>query len=395
MHKIPKQELENRMTRFRALMTAENSDWEIAYIFTRVNLYYFTGTMQDSVLIIPRDSEATLWVRLSYERAKDESNFANIKQMKSYRTAASAYSNIPATAYIEKGYIPFSLWERFNKYFATENIKSLDSVISRLRWKKSTYELNQLRTAGSIHQKVLELELPKILHEGMSEADLMVEIFRLYTQSGHQGVFRINSFEANLLIGQIAFGENSIYPTNFDGPGGNKSDFPASPFMGSVKRKLKLGDIVFVDSPVNVNGYHSDKTMVYSFGKTPDNDILEQHSKCVEIRDKIAEMLKPGALPEDIYNTIMADLSPKFLENFMGFGNRQVKFLGHGIGLFIDELPVIANGFKMPLEEGMCFALEPKKGIKNVGMIGVEESYVVTPTGGECITGNHKGLIVV
>jgi len=92
---------------------------------------------------------------------------------------------------------------------------------------------------------------------------------------------------------------------------------------------------------------------------------------------------------------VMADLEPEFLENFMGFGTRRVKFLGHGIGLQIDEIPVIARGFDEPLQEHMVLALEPKKGIAGVGMVGIENTFVVTPAGGRCITGDHPGLMPV
>ena len=106
-------------------------------------------------------------------------------------------------------------------------------------------------------------------------------------------------------------------------------------------------------------------------------------------------MLKPGVAPSDIYNTIMNGLDKEFLQNFMGFGNRKVKFLGHGVGLLIDETPVIADGFDEPLQEGMVFALEPKRGIENIGMVGIENTFIVTAEGGECITGDNPGLIPV
>jgi Xaa-Pro aminopeptidase len=115
----------------------------------------------------------------------------------------------------------------------------------------------------------------------------------------------------------------------------------------------------------------------------------------VEIQDTMASMLKPGAIPSEIYRTVMAGLEPAFLTNFMGFGDRRVKFLGHGIGLWIDETPVIAEGFDEPLEEGMVFALEPKKGIPDVGLVGIENTFVVTPQGGRSLTGRSKGLIEV
>jgi Xaa-Pro aminopeptidase len=91
----------------------------------------------------------------------------------------------------------------------------------------------------------------------------------------------------------------------------------------------------------------------------------------------------------------MDGLDPAFLKNFMGFGSRKARFLGHGIGLLIDEYPVIAKGFDEPLQEGMVIALEPKKGIENVGMVGIENTFLVTPAGGQCITGDHPGLMPV
>jgi Xaa-Pro aminopeptidase len=106
-------------------------------------------------------------------------------------------------------------------------------------------------------------------------------------------------------------------------------------------------------------------------------------------------MLKPGAIPADIYNTVMGGISEEFKTNFMGYGTRQVKFLGHGVGLHIDETPVIANGFKEPLQENMVIALEPKKGMTGIGMVGVEDTYIVTPQGGRCITGGGCDIIVI
>lgn len=395
MHKVPQLELENRMTRFRALMDKHDAAWEIAYIFTRVGQFYFTGTMQDGVLIIPRNADACYWVRLSYERAKDESNFANIKAMRSYRDAAAAYVAIPSSAYIEKDFLPLSLWERFSKYFVTETVNPIAPVINELRWTKSAYELEQMRAAGALHQRLLEIEVPKLLREGMTEAELTGEIYNLFVREGHEGIARFAMFDTQIVVGQIAIGDNALYPTHFDGPGGNSAISPAAPYTGSPERRIKHGDIIFVDTPVTINGYHTDKTMVYSYGKAPDETVLREHQACVAIKDRLAQEMKPGAVPEDIYNKVMGELPPEFLKNFMGYGSRQVKFLGHGIGLFIDEMPVIADRFKMPLEENMCFAIEPKKGIAGVGMVGVEETFVVTSDGAECITGNHPGLIVV
>jgi Xaa-Pro aminopeptidase len=115
----------------------------------------------------------------------------------------------------------------------------------------------------------------------------------------------------------------------------------------------------------------------------------------VELEHRLASLLKPGAIPAEIYARTMESLDPEFLKNFMGFGNRRANFLGHGVGLQIDEPPVIAEGFDEPLTGGMVLALEPKKGVPGVGMVGTENTYLVTPEGGRSLTGSHPGLILV
>ncbi|MGZ7136419.1 MAG: aminopeptidase P family N-terminal domain-containing protein, partial [Methanobacterium sp.] len=128
MHKVTSTELETRMERFRAQMGVSNPEWEIAVIFSNINLYYFTGTMQDGILIIPRDDDATLWVRRSYERALDESLFGNIKHMNSFREAAGNMKKIPDTVYIETEVVPLALYQRFHKHFPFKEFKGVDTV---------------------------------------------------------------------------------------------------------------------------------------------------------------------------------------------------------------------------------------------------------------------------
>jgi Xaa-Pro dipeptidase len=393
--KIPVNELNHRMEKFRSEMNNFNPDWELAVIFSKINMYYFTGTMQDGILIIPRDKEPILWVRRSYERALNESLFKNIKRMKSFRDPAKDMQYFPETVHIETEVIPLALFHRFQKHFPIKNYQALDSSIAAVRSIKSRYELSIMRRAGKIHEHVLEDLVPDILVEGMSEAQLAAELFKILISEGHHGLTRFGMFDAEMFLGQLGFGESSIYPTYFNGPGGNYGMSPAVPLIGSRERKLKYGDLVFVDVGCGVEGYNTDKTMTYMFGKQLPNYALEAHNKCVEIQNEIAEMLKPDEIPSNIYKTIMNRLDDDFLQNFMGFGERKVNFLGHGIGLLIDEVPVIAEGFDQPLQEGMVIALEPKKGIANIGMVGIENTFIVTPNGGECITGNNPGLIPV
>lgn len=393
--KVPLKELNTRIERFRKQMDQRSPGWEITVVFSKINLYYFTGTMQEGVLFIPKSDEAVLWVRRSYERAVDESLFPTIKAMESYRDAAVTMKNLPDTVYLEKEIVPIAMLQRFQKYFPFSVIESADLQIGAVRSIKSKYELALMEQSGKIHQRVTEELVPAMFREGMSELEFFCDLYTAMMNEGHHGVARFGMFDTETILGQIAFGESSIYPTSFNGPGGNYGMSPAVPIMANRNRKLRKGDLVFVDTGCGVEGYHTDKTMTYMFGESLPDEAIKIHLQCVEIQNNIAAMLKPGAIPSVIYNDILNGLSPVFLENFMGFGTRKVKFLGHGIGLTIDELPVIANGFDEPIQEGMVFAIEPKKGIPHIGMVGIENTFIVTPQGGRNITGNHPGLLQV
>lgn len=393
--KVPLTELKKRMRSFRIRMDISNPDWEIVVIFSKINLYYFTGTMQDGMLIIPKHGEAIFWVRRSYERALDESLFPNIEPMNSFHDAAKSIRSLPDTTYLETEVVPLALFKKFQKYFPFKNVKSVDAQICAVRAIKSEYELLLTREAGKIDQHLMEDIVPETLRKGMSEVDLATELFSAVVKEGHDGISRFRMFEVEMFLGNVCFGESSIYPTYFNGPGGSYGMSPAVPLIGSRDRKLRKGDLVFIDAGCGVEGYNTDKTTTYMFGASLPQYVIDIHNKCVDIQNEAASMLKPGAIPSEIYNTIVSNLNEEFLQNFMGFGKRKVKFIGHSVGLQFDETPVIADGFDEPLQEGMVFALEPKKGIENIGMVGIENTFIVTAKGGECITGDNPGLIPV
>lgn len=394
-YQVPTSELISRMNRFRNRMNKQHPQWEMAVVFSKINLLYFTGSMPDGMLIIQREGKEVLWVRRSLERTQNESLFEDIRPMNSYRDAAAFYTALPKFIYMETEFVPLAMFERFQKHFTISNYQSLDYDLAMVRAIKSPWELGFMKEAGVIHQRILEKEVPKMLNEGMSEVDLAGILYSTMLKAGHMGVARFNMFDTEMVIAQLGFGESSLYPSNFNGPGGHYGMNAAMPGIGNREKYLKKGDFVFVDMGLAVNGYHTDKTLNYQFGAEIPQTAIDIHKECVTLQYQIAELLKPGNRPSDIYETITGGLSEKFLKNFMGFGNRQSKFLGHAIGLTVDELPVLAKGFNEPLEENMVFAVEPKKGVAGVGLMGIENTFVVTPNGGESITGNHEGLIEV
>ena len=121
-----------------------------------------------------------------------------------------------------------------------------------------------------------------------------------------------------------------------------------------------LADVGF-----GVDGYSTDKTQIYSFGAEPNPEVVKIHRACIDVQKRCADMLIAGAVSSVIYQKIMDNLPDCLSKGFMGYP-KGVSFLGHGIGLQIDELPIIAKGFDAPLKEGMAIALEQKCGIPSV-----------------------------
>ncbi len=381
--------------RFLRMMDEKSPDWDTAFILGKINQYYFTGTMQDGFLAIRKSRETVYFVHRSLERATDESYFSPIHAMDGYRDAAKVFGKECGNAYFETETVTLAILERFKRHFSFTRVGSLDKTVLAVRSLKSSYELGWMEYSGKLHEELMVSVVPRMLREGMSEADFTAELYEKMVKMGHQGISRFSMFQTEMIIGQIGFGESSLYPTCVDGPGGAYGMCPAVPSIGSRERFLRKGDLVFVDIGFGVNGYHTDKTQVYLFGgRLPDEAGKAQRS-CMEIEDRLAASLKPGTIPSALYHTVMGELDNDFKIHFMGIGNRSAKFLGHGIGLHIDEPPVIAKGFDEPLAIGMAMALEPKKGIPNFGMVGVEDTYFIEAGGGRCITGGGKEIILL
>ncbi len=383
------------MGRFRARMDASCPEWEVVFVFTKTNLYYFTGTRPEGMLIIPRAGEATCWLRRGLARAQAESLFPCLRPMERFRDAAGSLSPLPEAVYLEMEAVPLAVYQRLQKYFPFRQVHPADAQLRAVRAVKSPYELDLMVRSGAIHREALEQRVPSLLRAGMSEADLGRELYSLLLTMGHHGVSRFEMFDTEMVLGQLAFGVNSLHSTSFNGPGGHVGLSAAVPGLGSGGRLLQPGDLVFIDIGCGVDGYHTDKTMTYMFGRPLAPEAIAAQEACVDLQDQVAARLVPGAIPAQIYRETLQALTPDFRRNFMGFGDRQVKFLGHGVGLTIDEAPVIAEGFEEPLQEGMVFAIEPKKGMAGVGMVGIENTFLVTPQGGQSLTGSSRGLVPV
>ncbi|HSJ95276.1 MAG TPA: M24 family metallopeptidase, partial [Gaiellaceae bacterium] len=159
---------------------------------------------------------------------------------------------------------------------------------------------------------------------------------------------------------------------------------------GASHRPIEEGEPILIDFAGAHEGYLADQTRTYSLGPLP-RYLEEPYEAAREILHRVAAEARPGVTGAQLYEKAMELAGDR--EGFMGWGDERVSFVGHGIGLEIDELPLLARGWDEPLEAGMVFALEPKFVFPEVGAVGIENSYLVTGNGVERLTSAPEELI--
>ncbi len=402
IEKLPLSELNRRHDMCRKFCLELSPNIDGLMIFSRLNIYYMSGTLAHGFLWLPMQGDPVLFTTSSLERCYAESPLNNIEFFNSFDECVKGFAcNNGATNLkigAEMGALPWDLSNQLQKILAQHTFIGADIVLSKARSRKSIWELNKIRIAGKRHNEALCALIPQGLKVGMSERDVARLSWDVFFSVGHGGINRLGNLGEECFLGHIAAGDNGNYPSHFNGPLGLMGDHPATPCMGNANSFWQKGQVLALDIGFILEGYHTDKTQVYFAGKAanmPDN-IKKAHDACIEIQDYAAKALKVGAIPSEIW--IDAKNRAEKLgisEGFMGLGKNKVPFLGHGIGLVIDEYPVLAHRFDEPLQEGMTIAIEPKVGISGVGMVGVENTFEVGLDGAKSLTGQDFDIICV
>jgi Xaa-Pro aminopeptidase len=398
-HHFTHAEYEGRVRRLQANLQAHTID--AALIIDDVNQYYFAGSSQNGVLVIPADGTPHFFVRRSHPRAMMESWLAaagTIHPMKSYRDMLPVLSglNIPTGRLgIVKAGLSIAQWELLQKAGLHESAWfDIGTDIKRIRAVKSPAEIALHAEAGRRQSKIFEA-IPNLLAVGMTEWELGMAIRQLMLSYDDPGFSRFSMGNRIPSAGYFCFGDSAVYPTSFDGPGGIRGLNTAIPVSGSPDKKLKPGEPVYIDFVFSHQGYFTDQTRVFSVGSLSD-ELCQAHLDCLTIESEIVSRMKPGAIPSGIYADVNGIVDQMNIQaGFMGAGDNKVKFFGHGVGLVVDDYPVIARGFDDPLEEGMVLAVEPKRGFDGVGMVGIENTWHITEAGAESLTVGTSEIVEV
>jgi Xaa-Pro aminopeptidase len=274
--------------------------------------------------------------------------------------------------------VPAAFYLSYQRHFKGTTLTDVSTLIRGVRMIKSAYELSCITRGAEMADRMYE-EVPTFLEEGMTEIDLAARIEAFYRRMGHPGLVRTRGFNMECLYGQIMAGENGAMASNSPGPTGGKG-LGAFYSQSAGMDRIRPHEPIFIDYAANVEGYIADQARIFSIGSLSDQ-FKKAHDAMLEIQEAVAEKGRPGARAEDLYRLAlhMAEQSG-FKEGFMGYPE-PVPFVAHGVGLDIDEWPVIGRGSEILLREGMTLALEPKVVIPGKGVTGIENTWVVTVNG--------------
>ncbi|TXK81027.1 Xaa-Pro peptidase family protein [Paenibacillus sp. N3.4] len=365
--------------------------WSGFLVTQNVDLYYYTGSMQTGYLFIPAEGEPVYLVRRSLARAEEEAAAA-VEALGSLKTLkerlAARYAGLPESfaagtlrIATELDVLPVQQFQRLQAAFPGAAWEDGSLLVREQRMIKSPDEITAIRQAAHIVDAALEAVIPHI-REGMAEFELMALIEHQLRMRGHQGLMRMRAYNSELITGMVAAGAAAAVPTYFDGPAGGTGLHPSSP-QSSGRALIQRGEPILVDLGCSIDGYLIDQTRTLVIGEL-DPELQRAYDVAEQVLHATEARLQPGMIAEHLYLLALDQVEEAGLSaHFMGYGADQVKFLGHGIGLEIDELPVLAKGFKYPLAPGMVIAIEPKFTFPGRGVVGIEDTYLITDTGYE------------
>jgi len=375
----PRSEIDSRIKRLQAQM----EDIDGALLFQSVDLCYFSGTAQDGLIFIPRDSQPVLLIRKSLERAKEESPL-DVRPLKSLKTLKRDLEISPSSAIgLELDVLPYNSYSRVERSLGDAKIVDVSERIKHLRSVKSEFEIQLAREAARIVDAGLAI-VPEHLKEGMREIDLAIEIEGTMRVQGHQGLIRFRRFNHELPLGHLMAGPNAAVPSFVASPTGGRGVSVLHP-QGPGYRKIKRNEPVLVDFGGVYNGYTADETRIFSVGKLPQN-LIDAHQAALEVEEAVARALRPGMSGREIFAISEAQGAQRGYQDHLGGpSGGKCGFVGHGVGLEIDEYPVLGPVDHL-IQPNMTVAVEPKMIYPGQGVVGIEDTFLTTTDGARRLT---------
>lgn len=347
-----------------------------------VNLYYTTGRIYSGYFYLP--VEGAPWFFIKRPNGLSGNQVEYIRKPEQMPELFAAHGlKMPDKLLLEADELTYNDYVRLQNVFNPKETANATALIRTLREIKTPWEISQFRISAKQHAKTYA-EIPECFRPGMTDLEFQYEIEKRMRKNGSIGLFRAFGANMDIFMGSILAGENAETPSPFDfalGGGGIDASCP----LGANGTLLKEGTAIMVDMAGNYTSYMTDMTRVFAVGRLTDL-AYRAHETSRFIQSEIENVARPGTACAELYNIAEKIAGNEgLLPYFMGT-KQQAKFVGHGIGIQINELPVLTPRSKEVLAPNMVFALEPKFVIPGVGAVGIENSFLVTKNGIEKLT---------
>lgn len=373
-----------RVERLQQQMRANGVD--ALLVASNVSLLYLFGQIYSGVAYVPSVGEPLYFVR----RPQSFGEHPRIHYIRKIEDIVE-YVSIDSitTVALELDELSYSEIQRQQKLFVGATYKNATTLLRSVRMVKTPYEVTMIREAIQKHMAVYR-QIPSIYRDGMTDFDLQIEIERLMRLNGSVGLFRCFGSAMEIHMGSLLAGDNAanVSPYDFALGGAGTDALP----LGANGTPLKDGMSIMIDMAGNYGTYLTDISRAYSIGRLCD-DAYRLHNLSCRMHREIMQTALPGTSCGQLYTRCLELAEQEGAkEYFMGLG-QQAQFVGHGLGLQINELPVLTARSKDVLQEGMVIAFEPKFVLPHTGAVGVENTYLITHNGVENLSPLSEEII--
>lgn len=396
MRLTPAVELEYRCKKLQEYMAADGLDAVI--VVQNADLFYFTGTVQSGNLYVPAQGQPLYLVRKDAGRARMESGLKEVVPFGTMKDIPGILANYgytePKRIGLELDVLPVNFFERYKKVYPNAEYVDATPLIRRVRMIKSHYEIHLMKDAADQVDRVYR-RAKEFIREGMTDLEVAAELEFTARKDGHQGLVRMRGFNSELFYAQIVSGADSAVPAYADTPLGGLGLNPSFGQSAGLKR-IERNEPIIIDFAGCVDGYLIDQTRIFAVGGISDR-LAKGYEDMLRVQERMKEIAVPGIAWGTIYDDCLAlAVQMGYADSFMGSKGAQVSFIGHGLGIEIDEYPFIARGFKdMVMEVGMAFAFEPKLVFPGEGAIGIEDSFYLCSDGLKQLTHSSDELVIL
>ncbi|MGI6074256.1 MAG: M24 family metallopeptidase [Fermentimonas sp.] len=381
--------MENKIKAIQKILVENGAD--ACLITSSVNLFWICGFIFDGYLYITAERDPIYFVKRPIDLNVDGALYIRKPEQIPHLLSDLGIKS-PKSVFIEANSISLNASKRLENALGSPKLLNMSGYLSRLRMIKNDYELNEMRESAKIHSKVYE-EIPKLYRKGMTDLELQIEIEYSMRKHGSLGIFRSNGDNMDIFMGSVLAGDNAQHSSPYDFALGGQGISPILP-LGANNSVLIPGQTVMIDMAGNFRPYMDDMSRTFVIEHAPDI-AYKAHEVSLKIHNEIAKTAKDGTLCNELYNTAIEICEENNLSAYFMGTNQQAKFIGHGLGLEINEPPVISSRSIDKLIEGMTIALEPKFVLPNIGPVGIENTYIVKKNGLEKITIFEENLIAL